>query len=232
MTANIPTVLTPEEVAERTRTSPEAICAELEAGRLRGFKIGGEWRVTADQLVAFMTGEANQSRGGRGEQRSDAMLAALSEVEWKSRDQFAYTWPDGKTTETYDTAYEADVEQPSGRHHFVIGYTTRRAAGMDRPRVIVFLGEVPQIVPVVEFAGENDFEATHRLASVIKHPDGHHVRSEAQLPSEYEDLPTAMYPDLVAGPYAARSMAVVAHNDDWATMLRHALIRARYKGWL
>ena len=211
-----------------TRTSREDVEAELEAGRMSGFKIGGKWRVLPDRLRAFMTGETGfNSKDETGSPEDD-----ISEVEWKQRDPFAYKWPDG-TQENYELAYEAEVELSSEYYNFIIGYTNREAAGMkDRRRVVVFIGIGRQLIPVVEFAGANDFTETQRLASIIKKPTGRHVPSQHQLPPEYIGMPTVIYSDLVVGPYAASGLAVVANKDDRNTMLRHALIRVCYKEWI
>lgn len=226
-------VWTPGEIAELTSTDATDVISELVAGRLRGFRIGAEWRVADASLQAFMGGELAEPAGNDGEKFVAAQTLAGAKVEWTPRGRFIYTWPDGKTKEPYEPAYEADVVLPSGRHHFVIGYANRDAAGVkDRRRVIVFLGQVPQIIPVVEFCGANDFSETRRVASVIKDPSNKHVRSQAQLPPEYQGFPTVIYSEVVVGPYAARSVAVLANEDDRDLMLRHAIIRATYKGMI
>lgn len=227
-------VWTPEQIAECTQTAVEDVMAEIKAGHIACFHIGGQPRVTEAALQAFMAGDVHQpgdGAPGTAGQSPQLQSVAISPVLWKPRSKFIYTWPDGKTKEPYAEAYEADVSLSSGKHHFVIGYATREAAGIkDRRRVIVFLGHVPQIVPVVEFCGANDFTKTKRVASVIKDSGNKHVRSQAQLPAEYQALPTAIYSEVVIGPYAAKSMAVVADDNDRDLMLRHAIIRARYKG--
>ncbi len=45
-------------------------------------------------------------------------------------------------------------------------------------------------------------------------------------------VPTDIYTNLVTGPYAARSVAVIADENDYALMARHAVIRALWKGSL
>jgi excisionase family DNA binding protein len=231
-------VLTTAEIAALTRTAVDDVVAELEAGRLRGFRIGTEWRVTENALRVFMEGEL-MSASRKETIAAFGSVTLMSDrdkqlkAQWTQRAKFAYTWPDGRSKETYDVAYEAEVALTSGLYHFVIGYTNRTAAGMrERRRVIVFLGTVPRIVPVVEFAGSNDFDQTHRLASVIKDRSGHHVRSDPQLPPEYQGMQTVIYSDVVVGPYAARSLAVLADSEDRDLMLHHALIRASYKGYV
>jgi hypothetical protein len=223
-------VWTLEEIAKLTRTPVGEVVAEVKAGRLRGFQIGSAWRVTEYSLRAFMEGApctATDRLAASAPPNPPMSLLAP----WSSRPTFAHTWPDGKTEETYDTAYEADVSLPSGRHHFVIAYANRKAAGMkDRRRVIVFMGHVPRLVPLVEFSGANDYATTQRVASVIKDASNKHVRTTAMLPAEYQGFPTAIYSDVVVGPNAAKSVAVLANSDDRDLMLRHAIIRARQKG--
>ena len=228
MEINFPKPLTPEEVAEVTRTSKEDVEAELEAGHMPGFKIGNKWRILEGQLLAFMNCKLDSGKNGA----TESLVNNIPQTEWKQREPFDYKWPDG-SIENYELAYEANVELSSRCHQFIIGYTNRKAAGMeDRRRVIIFLGNGRTIIPVVEFAGANDFAETRRLASVIKERNGRHVRSQWQLPPEYVGMPTVVYSDIVVGPYAANSLAVITNEDDRNTMLHHALIRARYKGWI
>ena len=65
------------------------------------------------------------------------------------------------------------------------------------------------------------------MASVIKLPSGEHLRPGEPVPAEYADMPLVTYNELVVGPYAAASLAVVCHKDDLSIMARHGLIRAR-----
>ena len=44
--STFPVVLTVESAAERLVTTPEHVQAELEAGRLDGFRLGDQWRTT------------------------------------------------------------------------------------------------------------------------------------------------------------------------------------------
>jgi len=218
-------VLMPDEIAEILRVSANDVVAELESGRLNGFRVGSHWRVTNESLRRFMGG-GNDSRPP-----GDPVVPDATGADWSEREPFEFRWPDG-TVERYDSAFEADVTLKTGTKHVVIGLGNRKAAGQDRRRVVVFFGEPPKLVPVVEFTGANDFNTTKRVASVVKDRTGHHVRSESQLPTEYIGMPTEIYSDVVVGPYAARSVAVVVTENDLDTMLKHALIRALYKGWI
>jgi len=47
-------LLTPEETARRLRLSRRTIIAWLQAGRLRGLKVGNRWRVRLEDLEALL----------------------------------------------------------------------------------------------------------------------------------------------------------------------------------
>ncbi len=50
-------VYTAKEVQEILRVSPNTVLAMLKDGRLKGFKIGRDWRIPAENLQAFIRGE-------------------------------------------------------------------------------------------------------------------------------------------------------------------------------
>lgn len=56
-TMTTPQVYTVPEVATILKVNPQTVYRALEAGRIRGFKIGSSWRVTRVLLDAFMRGE-------------------------------------------------------------------------------------------------------------------------------------------------------------------------------
>ncbi len=230
-------MLTVALAAERLLTTPEALIVELEAGRLRGFRVGREWRTTEEDLFAFIgrplpTGETRETE-------TDGPRAATNpevEVTWRTIDPFSFAWPrtagvdPEDVTEHHDPAFAASVPF-RGRHVPIrIGFTDRHAAGMERKRVNVFLETGSTLVPLVQFVGANDYETTGRLASVIKLEEGPHLRPGEPVPEEYQDLPHCVYSEVVVGKNAARSVAVLAHRDDLTLMARHGLIRARWKG--
>jgi hypothetical protein len=269
--AVFPVVLTVEAAAQRLVTTPEKLLAELEAGRLEGFRIGDEWRTTEAALLKFMGVCAPPPQ-----ERSDPMIAApkktarqsvdfaslLVDAEWRRVDLFEYQWPKKKTEpdkppESYEEAYATRVTLAKREVPLLIGFCNRESAGdKDRRRAVVFLGyhpslhpsksrlggwrppglhdvvlmgRLPSLYPLVEFSGENSeaFAVTGRMASVIKLPSGEHLRPGDPIPPEYADFPLTTYNQLVVGPYAAASLAVMAHKDDLSLMAHHGLIRAR-----
>jgi excisionase family DNA binding protein len=50
----MPDMLTPNEIAEFLRIEPHVVQQWLTSGQLAGFDFGGEWRVSTDQLKAFL----------------------------------------------------------------------------------------------------------------------------------------------------------------------------------
>ena len=61
-------LLTPSQVAERLQLKESTVTRWLRAGYLRGFKLGKEWRVSPEDLRAFIERHANQplSETGNG----------------------------------------------------------------------------------------------------------------------------------------------------------------------
>ncbi len=51
--------LTPHQVAERLQVNEGTVTQWLRKGHLRGFKVGKEWRISPDDLQAFLEASAN-----------------------------------------------------------------------------------------------------------------------------------------------------------------------------
>ncbi len=56
-------LLTPSDVAKRLQMNERTVTQWLRKGRLRGFKIGKEWRVSDVDLDAFIEASANKPNG-------------------------------------------------------------------------------------------------------------------------------------------------------------------------
>ena len=52
-------LLTPTDVANRLQVNERTVTQWLRRGHLRGFKIGKEWRISPDDLQAFLEASAN-----------------------------------------------------------------------------------------------------------------------------------------------------------------------------
>ncbi len=57
---NIEKLLTPMDVADRLQVNERTVTQWLRKGHLRGFKIGKEWRISPDDLQAFLEASANK----------------------------------------------------------------------------------------------------------------------------------------------------------------------------
>ncbi len=57
---NIEKLLTPADVADRLQVNERTVTNWLRKGHLRGFKIGKEWRISPDDLQAFLEASANK----------------------------------------------------------------------------------------------------------------------------------------------------------------------------
>ncbi len=53
-------LLTPTDVAKRLQVNERTVTQWLRKGLLRGYKIGKEWRVSADDLGTFLENGANK----------------------------------------------------------------------------------------------------------------------------------------------------------------------------
>ncbi len=52
-------LLTPTDVANRLQVNERTVTLWLRRGQLRGFKIGKSWRISPDDLQAFLEARAN-----------------------------------------------------------------------------------------------------------------------------------------------------------------------------
>jgi len=234
--AAFPEVLTLEAAAERLLTTVEKLRVEVEAGRLKTFTIDGELRTTDTFLLEFMGVSHSSSISERATEMSIVATAPaqtdpaslLAGKEWSPENPFSYRWPEGP--ERYEEAYQTRVTVGDRETPILIGFCTRESAGdKDRRRAVVFMGHQPSLNALVEFSGENSdvFPTTGRMASVIKLPSGKHLRPGDPIPPEYANFPLDTYNNIVRGPYAAASMAVVVQKDDFTLMAHHGLLRAR-----
>lgn len=156
---------------------------------------------------------------------------------WEPIEDFDHVWPNNES-ERYTGAHQS-VAQINGRTRVVVvGFTTRPSAGMqDRARAVVFFNSPPKQRTLVEFSGDANLASVQRYASPIKPRGAHaHLRPGSPAPEEYQGMPVDVFSDVVRGPYAANSLAVVADTHDTKTLLdtmaRHGVIRGVYKEWL
>jgi excisionase family DNA binding protein len=61
----LPTLYSPEEIAERLKVSRRSVYHWLNSGKLAGLKAGQYWRVTEEDLIGFMKQEKPTPKGGQ-----------------------------------------------------------------------------------------------------------------------------------------------------------------------
>ena len=97
-----------DSAAKRLLTTPEKLQAELESGRLEGFRLGDEWRTTEAALLKFMgifpsdTQERTPTMTTTmtaTTPQSDDFASILADAEWKPVDPFDYQWATEKGKE-------------------------------------------------------------------------------------------------------------------------------------
>ena len=222
----LPRILTPKEVAEYLKVDEGIIRHELETGSLHGFKIGQEWRCSDEDLLAYIRRERGRDAT---ESPQPHVVKGPSVSKWNIIEvaPLDFNWPKkggGSNTEHYDKAYEATIATNGQEYTFKVGFGNRESAGQDRRRVTIWLGNRA----VVEFAGSNDYKNDGLLAGIIRLKNGKQLTTQ-RIPDEYREFRVAKYNTVVQGPRASTGMAVIAHKDDFKSMLDHAVIRATWK---
>ncbi len=218
----LPKIMTVDEAADYFKIDKDVIVQELEQGHLLGFKIGAEWRFTEANLAEFINrNHASPSIDQLSNSTLQYETTGFVEIE-----PFDYKWP--VSEEHFESGYETARTINGREHTFKIGFTDRYAAGQTRRRIIVWIDNWP----LVEFAGGNGYEDDGLLASIIKTQNGKQLRASAKIPEVYKGFNIARYDSIVQGSYASRNMAVIASKNDLELMLRHAIIRATWKGYI
>jgi excisionase family DNA binding protein len=61
-------LLTPKQVAERLRVSPDTVKRMLRNGEMPGFRLGGQWRIPEDKFEEWIQKlQAGSDNAGQGE---------------------------------------------------------------------------------------------------------------------------------------------------------------------
>ncbi|SRR5712692_2249750 len=210
-------IYTLEELAEHLRVPIDAVKDEITEGNLRAFNVGKFTRVRESDVSAYMGG----SKVDPCVRRSTA--SAEGEFRLNPASDFTFTWPD-KKVEQFTDVKEGAVSYEGRTHHVRTGRTVRNSAGRTRRRCLVLVDRYA----TVEFVA-GDTNPTGQMASIIKDRTGKQLPVGAAVPPEYAGLPTGPYRDVVAGLGASNGLAVICDSQDLETMVKHALIRYRYR---
>jgi hypothetical protein len=220
--STLPRVITPKEIAEYLKVEESVVQGEFESGKLHGFKIGKEWRCIERDLLNYIQGE-------RGVVSSQPQTIDIPLHDWDIDEigAFDFNWPKkggGNNLEHYDKGYEATTTINGQEYTFKIGFSMRKAAGQVRRRATIWIGNRA----IVEFAGGNDHESNGLLAGIIRLKNGKQLTT-AKIPEEYKRFRVERYNSIVRGPRASNGMAVIVKENDFESMLEHAVVRATWK---
>ncbi|MBC8139049.1 MAG: hypothetical protein H8F28_24510 [Fibrella sp.] len=243
-------VLNTEDAAALLRVSPKIVSELFESGELQGFDLGGEKLTTRSAINVLVESKMKQSLLVKNEtqvftgsvetviQVCLPTLAQIKSAVWQQVAPVTYIARNGKEIDWQDNAFA---------HTFAIG-------GKQIPIVVsvfgpkgptfkpgyphwgaeVYLGEVKHgLRSIVEWVRVDDFDESGVLASVIKNDDGATmVRIDQPLPDGYDQLKTDIYNRVITRQYAKHRRCVVAHETERESLVLHALLRCRQKGWI
>jgi hypothetical protein len=146
------------------------------------------------------------------------------------RDDQSYQWPEERDQYSRYSVFMGTT-LAEGAVHIALGTTIRKKKwGRDRTYVVAFLTSGSPQRPLAEFVAADDYETTRELVAVIRGSDGGRRMYGAgdTLPAIYEErFKTQMYAERVDYPGVWNKAVVVAGEDDYTTMLNHALIQGR-----
>lgn len=224
MGSNLPEIWTPKQVADYLKVAEDTIIRELEGGRLSGFKIGPEWRISDNSINDYINGNIPKILPHR-----ETQPLFNTEQDWEIHEiePFDFNWPKtggGGLPEHYDKAFEATKMIDGLQYTFKIGFGNRKVAGQMRRRVTIWLGNRA----LVEFAGGNNYEKDGLLAGIIRLKNGKQLITQ-RIPDEYKEFNIGRYNSIVDGPRSSTGMAVIVNTKELGKMLEHAVIRARWK---
>jgi hypothetical protein len=144
-----------------------------------------------------------------------------------------YAWPTIRE-DYHDYRVYAGTTVREGVVHIALGHTTRKNAwGRDRRYIIAFLSSGAPQTALGEFLETDGYEDKHEYVAVIRGSDGakRMYGPGDRLPQAYIDhFMTVLYRDHIDARGAYSKMGVLAHEEDTATMLNHALLQARRRG--
>jgi hypothetical protein len=228
-------VLTLDEAAGILRCTAADLQSEVDSGRLASFTVAGQPRVLESELHRF----ANYTPPTAPTNEAVTIAGDHLRLEVTEMEPFSYTWPTGEVNRYEErrplavTVYRGDKKA-----HFVIGrgHPENPQLGQRRWRYNLFLtpspGSTQGLVSILDFVAGNEFETDGLMVGLVKLPSGKFLREDESIPPEYRGFRLARFNEVVRGPHAWARMAVVAHEEDFETMVRHGLIRAVQRGSL
>lgn len=193
-------------------------------------------RLHADGFAPQIAPTGTQPAGSATFQLRGPAPAGELPAEWhvvRELDGQSYAWPELRDHFGRYRVFAARTAR-EGAVHIGLGETMRENAwGRDRKYVVAFLSSAAPQVPLVEFLEVDDYAATRELLAIIRGSDGGKKMYGPgdTLPDVYQqNFRTELYADRVVYPRSWNKLAVIAHEDDSASILNHALLQARRRG--
>lgn len=145
----------------------------------------------------------------------------------------SYSWPELREPYVRYRIFAASTAG-TGTVHIALGETEREEAwGRKRKYLVAFLTSGSPQVPLVEFLEVDDYASTRELLAIIRGSDGGKKMYGPgdTLPDVYQqNFQIELYRDRVDYPRSWNKLAVIAQENDVATILNHALLQARRRG--
>jgi len=198
-----------DALASEWSVTPNAIHAEIAAGRLASFEVNGEIRIAEEEVRAFVS-----------RSRRRAIPDVRVEHIRKVARGFAFRWPAAEGKELYSEQWRADLFTVDGKHDLRVGRTERKAMGRMRRYLVAFVDGKP----VVELVGADNPSSGVAL-TVVKDARGRLVRSRDAAPGAYAGFDLVDYRDYVTGKWARRCVAVCVKALDIESIGRLAHVR-------
>ncbi len=140
---------------------------------------------------------------------------------------FEWRWPSGNLR-SYDRSWQGEIAIDGSVSEFRHALGQRHAYGRLWACGVTWIkGQ-----PVVEGIAADDHGTSRALISLIRRPDGRHVRATDGLPPEYQGFRIVKHRAEISAPYSPRSLAVKIVEDDVVAWAAHAVLRASLLGRL
>lgn len=207
----LPKIYTPQEVAQILKLNADEVIQTLETGQIKGFKVAGQWRISESSLLTLIASAQPMAK-------QDHATVSL-----KHSEPFYYNWP--TEAEQYNDAYEGEVSLDGHTIHVKVGWCNRDSYGRERRRAVVFLDGYP----VTEFV-ETDVPDIHAsLVPGADNPRGN-LRPGQSVPTQFTNFDIKPMRDVIQGPGVYNAQAVVVRANDFETMVRFGILKARHRG--
>jgi len=171
-------------------------------------------------------------REPHGSTEPSARAGELPE-EWnlvEGREGESYRWPSG--VEHYESFRVFEGSTSTGTLRLALAeHAPIELRGGLRKYYVVFYVTAGSKRPLVTFQAADDYEQTQELVAIIRGRDGGRKMYGPgdALPEAYESFPVEEFNERIVGPGSLHKFAVVAREDDAATMLAHGYLQARQR---